>query len=55
MKVIKEKMTPLMIELEEEKVDIFSLTMFLSTYVSELLKEIDDKDKKEVILRKMMD
>ena len=55
MKVIKEKLTPYMLELEEAEVDIFSVTMFFASYVSELLKEIDDKDKKEIIIRKMLD
>ena len=55
MRVIKKTLTPFMKELEENKVDIFSVAMFFSSYVKELLKEIDDKDKKEVILRNMLD
>ena len=55
MKIIKEKLLPYMLELEKEKVDAFSVAMFFSSYVSELLKEIDDKDKKEVIIRRMLD
>ena len=55
MKIIKEKLLPYILELEKEKVDAFSVAMFFSSYVSELLKEIDDKDKKEVIIRRMLD
>lgn len=55
MKIIKEEMKPVVLKLEEEKVDLFSLTMFLASWVSELLKDIDDRDKKELILRKMLD
>lgn len=55
MQVIKEKMIPVLLEFEEEKVDMFSVAMFFSSYVSELLKEIDDKDKTEVIIKVMLD
>lgn len=55
MKVIKEKLAPFMMELEEQEVDIFSVAMFFASYVSELLKIIDDKNKKEIIVRKMLD
>jgi len=34
---------------------MFSTTMFLASYLSELLKQMDDKDKKELVLRKMLD
>lgn len=55
MKIIKQALTPAIMELEEKHVDIFSLTMFLASWVKELLDDIDDKDKKELILRKMLD
>ena len=55
MKIIKKEIVPFLEALEENKVDMFSTTMFLASYVSELLKQIDDKDKKELILRRMMD
>lgn len=55
MKVIKKILTPFMKQLEENEVDIFSVTMFFSSYVKELLKEIDDKNKKEIIVRNMLD
>ena len=55
MKVIKKILTPFMKQLEENEIDIFSVTMFFSSYVKELLKEIDDKNKKEIIVRNMLD
>lgn len=55
MKIIKKVFTPAMKELEENEVDIFSVAMFFSSYVKEILKDIDDKNKKEVILRNMLD
>ena len=55
MNVIKKILTPFMKQLEENEVDIFSVTMFFSSYVKELLKEIDDKNKKEIIVRNMLD
>lgn len=55
MKIIKKEIVPFLEALEENKVDMFSTVMFLASYVSELLKQIDDKDKKELILRKMLD
>lgn len=55
MKVIKKEIVPFLEALEENKVDMFSTVMFLASYVSELLKQIDDKDKKELILRRMLD
>lgn len=55
MKIIKEVVTPITHELEEKEVDFFSMTMFLASWVKELLDEIDDKDKKELILRRMLD
>jgi len=55
MQVIKDKLLPYMLELEKEKVDAFSVAMFFSSYVAELLKEIDDKNKKELIIRRMLD
>lgn len=55
MKIIKEELTPLMQVLEEKHVDSFSVTMFLASWVKELLDEMDDDDKRELILRKMLD
>lgn len=55
MKIIKEELEPLMKNLEDKKVDSFSVTMFLASWVKELLDTIDDKNKKELILRKMLD
>ena len=55
MKIIKKVLAPAMKQLEKNEVDIFSVAMFFSSYVKELLIEIDDKDKKEVILRNMLD
>ncbi len=55
MKIIKKEIVPFLEALEENKVDMFSTVMFLASYVSELLKQIDDKDKKELILRRMLD
>ena len=55
MKIIKKVFTPAMKELEENEVDVFSVAMFFSSYVKEILKDIDDKNKKEVILRNMLD
>lgn len=55
MRVIKKELEPFLRKLEEEHVDFFSLTMFLASFVSELLEEIDDPKKKELILRKMLD
>lgn len=55
MKIIKEVVTPVTQELEEKEVDFFSMTMFLASWVKELLDEIDDKNKKELILRRMLD
>ena len=55
MKIIKETLTPFMKELEKQKVEMFSVAMFFSSYVKEMLKDIDDEDIKEVILRNMLD
>lgn len=55
MKVIKKEIIPFLEALEENKVDMFSTVMFLASYLSELLKQIDDKDKKELVLRRMLD
>lgn len=55
MKVIKKEIVPFLEALEENKVDMFSTVMFLASYLSELLKQIDDKDKKELVLRRMLD
>ena len=55
MKIIKKTLLPAILELEDQHVDSFSLTMFLASWVKELLDDIDDKNKKELILRKMLD
>ena len=55
MKIIKEEMEPLMFSLEEKEVDMFSVAMFFSSYVKELLNSIESKQQKEIILRNMLD
>lgn len=55
MKIIKEEIEPFIISLEEKKVDMFSLTMFLSSYLKELLKEIETKSQRELIIRSILD
>lgn len=55
MKIIKETLTPFMKELEKKEVDIFSVAMFFSSYVKEILKEIDNPDIREIIIRNMLD
>ena len=55
MKIIKEEIEPFIISLEEKKVDMFSLTMFLSSYLKELLKEIETKSQRELIIRNILD
>ena len=55
LKIIKEEMEPVVFSLEEKKVDMFSLIIFLSSFVKGLLEESDDKKKKEIILRHMLD
>lgn len=55
MKIIKKEIVPFLEALEDNEVDMFSTTMFLASYLSELLKQMDDKDKKELVLRKMLD
>ena len=55
MKIIKEELEPLMISLEEKEVDMFSVAMFFSSYVKELLKDIENKKQREIIVRNMLD
>lgn len=55
MEIIREELEPLMLSLEEKEVDIFSVTMFLSSYLKELLKTIENKKQREVILRNLLD
>lgn len=55
MKKIKEALTPCMKELDDKEVNSLSVIMFFSTYVREMLKEIDDKNIKEAVLRNMLD
>ena len=55
MEIIKEELEPLMLTLEEKEVDMFSVAMFFSSYVKELLKEVPVKKHREVIIRNMLD
>lgn len=55
MKIIGEILEPLMFSLEEQKVDIFSVTMFFSSYVKELIKELPTKQQREIILKNILD
>lgn len=55
MKIIKKTLTPFMKEIEKQEVSGFSVAMFFSTYVKEILKEINDEDIKEIIIRNMLD
>ena len=55
MKIIKREIEPFLLSLEENKVDMFSLTMFLSSYLKELLKELETKGQKEIIIKNIMD
>lgn len=55
MKIIQEELEPFMIILEEKGVDIFSVAMFFSSYVKELLKDVKYKKQREVILTNMLD
>lgn len=55
MEIIREELEPLMLSLEEKEVDIFSVTMFFSSYLKELLKTIENKKQREVILRNLLD
>lgn len=55
MNIIKEELEPFMKKLEKQKVDIFSVAMFFSSYTKELLKEIPNKKQKEVILKNILD
>lgn len=53
--IIKEELEPLMLSLEEKEVDTISVIIFFSSYVKELLNEIDNKKEKELIIRNMLD
>lgn len=55
MKIIKKTLGPYMKTLEEKEVDMFSVAVFFASYVKELLINIDDKKRKEAILRIMLD
>jgi len=55
MKIIKEELEPLLLSFEEKEVDMFSVAMFFSSYVKELLKQIGSKNKRELIMRNMLD
>ena len=55
MKIIKREIEPFLLSLEENEVDMFSLTMFLSSYLKELLKELETKWQKEIIIKNIMD
>ena len=47
MKIIKREIEPFLLSLEENEVDMFSLTMFLSSYLKELLKDTQKKSIKD--------
>lgn len=55
MEIIKEELKPMMLSLEEKKVDIFSVAMFFSSYLKELLKDVHTKQQREIILRNILD
>lgn len=55
MKIIQRELEPFMLILEEQEVDIFSVAMFFSSYVKELLKNINNKKQREVIITNMLD
>jgi len=54
-RIIEEEFTPVFQRLDEKGVDPFSFCVFFATYLSNLMEEIDDKKKKEVIIRIFMD
>lgn len=54
-KIIREELKPVMMSLEEKEVNLFSVTLFFSTYVKEMLKDIGDKRVKDIIIRNMLD
>ena len=54
-KIIKKVLAPCFQKLEEEKINTMSLLIFLSTFIKELLGEIDDKRVKEVLIKIMFD
>ena len=55
MEIIKEELKPFMVTLEEKEVDMFSVAMFLSSYLNELLKEIGSKQQRDIIVRNILD
>ena len=55
MEIIKEELKPMMLSLEEKKVDIFSVAMFFSSYLKELLKDVHTKQQREIILKNILD
>lgn len=55
MKIIKKELEPLMYSLEEKKVDIFSVAMFFSSYLKEILKGMENKKQKEIIIKNILD
>lgn len=55
MEIIKEELKPIMLSLEEKKVDIFSVAMFFSSYLKELLKDVHTKQQREIILKNILD
>lgn len=55
MEIIKTELKPFLVSLEENEVDMFSVAMFFSSYVKELLKEIGSKSKREIIVKNMLD
>lgn len=54
-KIIREELEPLMFSLQEKEVNNFSVAMFLSSYLKELLKEMDSKTMREIVMRNILD
>lgn len=55
MEIIKEELEPFVLSLEEKEVSMFSFAMFLSSYLKELLKEIETKGQREIIVKNILD
>ena len=55
MEIIKEEIEPFLLSLEKKEVNLFSLTMFLSSYLKELLKEVETKSQREIIIKNILD
>jgi hypothetical protein len=55
LEIIKKEMEPCILSLEEQEVELFSLAMFLSSFLKELLKDIETKQQREVIVKNILD